>query len=129
MFSAIYHTVGIAMGSRGGGAVGNRLGINGVWGNMGVAAAPLLTAFLCVGFGWRTAFLVPGLLSMAVGVLWLLHCRSTAGRAATAAGLVARQVNSQPAAQWKRVRATVSFATAVGALIFNSTQTGRATSR
>src|SRR3546814_1884480 len=87
---------------------------------MGVAAAPLLTAFLCEGFGWRTAFLVPGLLSMAVGVLWILHCRSTAGRAATAAGIVARKVNSQPAAQWKRVLAIVFFATAVGGFIFRS---------
>src|SRR3546814_12710166 len=90
---------------------------------MGVAAAPLLTAFLCEGFGWRTAFLVPGLLSMAVGVLWILHCRSTAGRAATAAGIVARKVHSQPAAQWKRVLALVFFATAVGGFIFNSPTT------
>src|SRR3546814_11785350 len=103
MFAAIYHPVGIAMVSQGGGAVGKRLRINGVWGNMRVAAGPLLTAFLCQGFGWRTAFLVPGLLSMAVGVLWILHCRRTAGRAASAAGIVARTLHSQPPARWRRV--------------------------
>jgi len=121
VFAAIYHPVGIAMVSQGGGAVGRRLGVNGVWGNMGVAAAPLLTAFLCEAFGWRTAFMVPGLLSMAVGVLWVLHCRSSAGRAATAAGTAARKASIQPNPQWKRVLAIVFFATAVGGFIFNAT--------
>ena len=36
--------------------VGFRLGINGVWGNMGVAAAPVLTGFLIVYSDWRTGF-------------------------------------------------------------------------
>ncbi|PPR69472.1 MAG: hypothetical protein CFH02_00516, partial [Alphaproteobacteria bacterium MarineAlpha3_Bin1] len=39
-FAAIYHPIGIAMVVEGGGNVGWRLGSNGVWGNMGVAAAP-----------------------------------------------------------------------------------------
>lgn len=121
VFAAIYHPVGIAMVSQGGGAVGKRLGINGVWGNMGVAAAPLLTAFLCESLGWRAAFVVPGLLSMAVGVLWLVHCRSSAGRAATAAGAAARKAQVQPNPQWKRVLVIVFFATALGGFIFNAT--------
>lgn len=121
VFAAIYHPVGIAMVSQGGGAVGRRLGINGVWGNMGVAAAPLLTAFLCEVYGWRTAFVVPGLLSVAIGGLWILHCRSGAGLAATAAGTAARKASTQPSAQWKRILAIVFFATAVGGFIFNST--------
>ena len=46
MFAAIYHPVGIAMVIEGGGKIGWRLGTNGVWGNMGVAGAPLVTGFL-----------------------------------------------------------------------------------
>ena len=40
MFAAIYHPVGLAMVSQGGGEVGRRLGVNGVWGNMGVVPCP-----------------------------------------------------------------------------------------
>jgi MFS family permease len=59
MFAAIYHPVGIAMVSQGGGAVGKRLGVNGVWGNMGVAASALTAGALADAFGWRAAFLSP----------------------------------------------------------------------
>ncbi|MEQ9332946.1 MFS transporter [Thalassobaculum sp.] len=121
VFAAIYHPVGIAMVSQGGGTVGRRLGVNGVWGNMGVAAAPLLAAFLCNAYGWRTAFVVPGLLSMAIGGFWVLHCRSVAGRAATEAGTAARKAKALPSDQWKRILAIVFFATAVGGFIFNAT--------
>ncbi len=121
VFAAIYHPVGIAMVSQGGGAVGRRLGINGVWGNMGVAAAPLLAAFLCEAYGWRTAFVVPGLISVAIGGFWILHCRSAAGLAPTAAGTAARKAGARPSAQWKRILAIVFFATAVGGFIFNAT--------
>ena len=38
IFASIYHPVGIAMVIEGGGKVGWRLGVNGLWGNMGVAA-------------------------------------------------------------------------------------------
>jgi len=121
VFAAIYHPVGIAMVSQGGGAVGRRLGINGVWGNMGVAAAPLLAAFLCEAYGWRAAFIVPGLASMVIGGFWILHCRSNAGLAATAAGVAARKTNAQPSVHWKRVLAIVFFATAIGGFVFNAT--------
>ncbi|NQW09090.1 MAG: MFS transporter [Alphaproteobacteria bacterium] len=121
MFAAIYHPVGIAMVSHGGGMVGKRLGINGVWGNMGVAAAPLLAASLCEQFGWRVAFVVPGLVAMAIGMLWVLHCRSVTGQAATDAGIAARKAGAAPSDEWKRILAVVFIATAIGGFIFNAT--------
>lgn len=121
MFAAIYHPVGIAMVSQGGGTVGKRLGINGVWGNMGVAAAPLLAAPLSEQFGWRAAFIVPGLICVGIGVLWILHCRSAAGRAATDAGVAARKSGAAPSVEWKRVLVVVFIATAIGGFIFNAT--------
>ena len=43
VFAAIYHPVGIAMLIKNNHKIGFRLGVNGVFGNMGVAAAPLIT--------------------------------------------------------------------------------------
>ncbi len=72
LFSAIYHPIGTAMLVEGAGASpGRALGTNGVFGNIGVASAPLVTAFLAGAFGWRIAFVVPGLACLAVAVLWL----------------------------------------------------------
>ena len=41
LFASIYHPVGIPMVVQGQDKVGKLLGINGVWGNMGIAAAAL----------------------------------------------------------------------------------------
>ena len=60
VFAAIYHPVGIAMVIEGEGNVGWRLGLNGVWGNMGVAGAPLVTGFILAEYDWRLAFIIPG---------------------------------------------------------------------
>ena len=68
-FAAIFHPVGIAMLIRNTDIVGFRLGINGVWGNMGVAAAPVLTGFLIVYSDWRTGFLVPAIICLVFGVI------------------------------------------------------------
>lgn len=125
MFAAIYHPVGIAMVSQGaaaaGGKVGRRLGVNGVWGNMGVAASALVAGALADLAGWRSAFVVPGVLAVAIGVLWLVHCRSAAGQAATHAGTAARKAGAQPSVDWKTVLAVVFVATAFGGFIFNAT--------
>lgn len=71
-FSAIYHPIGTAMLVEAAGErVGRSVGINGVFGNLGVATAPVVTAFVAAGMGWRWAFLVPGVLCMLVGLVYL----------------------------------------------------------
>ena len=72
LFIAIYHPVGTALlveaaGSR----PGRAIGVNGVCGNVGVALAPMLTALLAAQAGWRAAFLVPGGICIALGMVWL----------------------------------------------------------
>ena len=52
-----------------------RLAVNGVWGNLGVASAALITGYLIDNGGWRMAFIVPGVLSVAVGVAYWLARR------------------------------------------------------
>ena len=73
MFAAIYHPVGLAMIARGGQQMGLDIAFNGVWGNMGVACAALLTDFLIDQTGWRTAFWLPGLISVLFGLAYLVN--------------------------------------------------------
>ncbi|NBT71827.1 MAG: MFS transporter [Betaproteobacteria bacterium] len=49
---------------------GVTIGINGLAGNLGIAFAALSTGLLVKYFGWRMAFVVPGLLSIAAGFLF-----------------------------------------------------------
>jgi len=66
--AAIYHPVGIALLAEEAEQTGRAIGVNGVWGNLGVAAAPLGAALLAEGLGWRWAFAVPAALALATGV-------------------------------------------------------------
>jgi len=71
MFAAIYHPVGTAMLIEQATLRGRSLAFNGVCGNLGAALAAGLTAALVAGFGWRAAFLVPGVLCLGTAVLYL----------------------------------------------------------
>ncbi len=75
LFAAIYHPIGLAMVAEEADPVGRALGVNGVWGNLGVAAAPLVAGALSVAWGWRAAFAVPGLVALATGLAFLLLLR------------------------------------------------------
>ncbi len=75
IFSAIYHPIGSAMLVTHASRLGRDLGWNGVWGNLGAAAASGLTALIAVTLGWRLAFLLPALVCAVVGVafLWMVR--------------------------------------------------------
>ena len=69
-FAAIYHPVGIPMLIQGVQRPGWLIGVNGLAGNLGVASAALVTGFLVKYLGWRMAFLLPGIVSLACGLLF-----------------------------------------------------------
>jgi len=71
LFASIYHPVGTAMLVAGSTKLGRAIGINGVWGNMGLAAAALGTGALTQWFGWRAAFVVPGIAGLVLGLVFL----------------------------------------------------------
>ncbi len=71
VFAAIYHPVGTAMLVAHAERTGREIGVNGVWGNMGVACSALVTGALSQWFGWRWAFAVPGAVSIAAGIAFL----------------------------------------------------------
>ncbi|HXY89904.1 MAG TPA: MFS transporter, partial [Xanthobacteraceae bacterium] len=62
IFAAIYHPVGVTVLLANAQDRGRTLATNGVFGNLGVALAPGITAFVTSLFGWRMAFALPALL-------------------------------------------------------------------
>ena len=71
IFAAIYHPVGMAMLIEASGAKGRTLAFNGVCGNLGVSLAAGISAALATWLGWRAAFLVPAVICIATGFIYL----------------------------------------------------------
>lgn len=116
-FSAIYHPIGTAMlVDAAGDRVGRAMGVNGVFGNLGVAAAPVVTAFLAASLGWRWAFILPGLLCMACGLLYLREGRADIAQA-KAAGRPFPQI---PQAVVRRAVVVLLCLAMVSGFVFNA---------
>ena len=129
MFAAIYHPVGLAMIARGGQQMGRDIAFNGVWGNMGVGCAALLTGFLIDQTGWRTAFWLPGLISLFFGLAYLVSYwerlplkNVVTASVAKPSSKNTRQISSD---EWRAmlIRATgiIFFTTAVAGIVFQGT--------
>lgn len=119
-FAAIYHPVGIPMLVQRAARPGLTIGINGLAGNLGIAAAALLTGFLVKHFGWRAAFVVPGVVSFLCGIAFL----AVAPREEMAPARRPQTGPVLPRAVLARVF-TVMTATAVtGSVIFQFTTNG-----
>lgn len=72
LFSGIYHPAGLGFISRGISRVSMAMGYNGVAGNAGLAAAPILTGLINHFFGIRAAYLFLGGLNFLGAALMLL---------------------------------------------------------
>ena len=125
MFAAIYHPVGLAIVTERWKNTGMRIAVNGVWGNLGVAGAALLSGFLIDLAGWRTAFIVPGVISILVGLAYaaLRWPQINAPRPVFAKGWggAAAVLSPETVAMLKRVSIIVFLTTSVSSLIFQST--------
>ena len=115
LFGSIYHPIGNAMLVTTREGMGRTLGVNGLWGNMGLASAALLAGGLMQVWGWRAAFLVPGALIVAVGIAYALLVRDPgpASPAPARHGIATR-------ADMVRLFAVLMASTAIGGLIFNA---------
>jgi len=125
IFAAIYHPVGLSMIVRGLKKTGVPIAVNGIFGNMGVATAALITGLFVDNAGWQSAFFVPGILSIMVGLLYLWFVvygekpdNETKQTASSDKQTVAADT---PKNYLIRVFAVIFFTTAVGGLIFQST--------
>jgi MFS family permease len=118
LFAAIYHPVGIAMLVANRGAdLGRTLGVNGVYGNTGLAFAALLSGALADFAGWRWAFIVPGVVCIGCGIGFLGASRGVE----IARGAVKKAAARVPRALLARVFVIVAIASACGSIIFNAT--------
>ena len=73
VFASIYHPVGLALIAKGEKKMGLDIAINGVWGNMGVGFAAFITGLMIDQTGWRSAFWLPGIFSVCIGMLYFFH--------------------------------------------------------
>ena len=76
IFASIYHPVGLALIAKGGNRMGSDIAINGVWGNMGVGFAAFISGLMIDHTGWRSAFWLPGGVSIGIGFLYFVDQRS-----------------------------------------------------
>ncbi len=126
-FASIYHPVGLAMVVHGRKKTGVPLAINGVYGNLGVAAAALLTGALMDAGGWRSAFVLPGAVSIGLGAAYAVFVRGARGSrnalpgGAAAAAEPAEAASSINRATFVRVLSVIVFTAALGGLIYQST--------
>jgi MFS family permease len=125
MFAAIYHPVGLAIVTSKWRDTGMRIATNGVWGNLGVAGAALITGVLIDHGGWRMAFILPGLFSIAmgftfIGLRWSSILREHSARMAVA-GEPEKTASPSYRALVIRVSAIVFMTTAVSSIIFQAT--------
>ena len=117
VFAAIYHPVGIAMLVAKPENMGRALGWNGLWGNLGLAFAAIISGALMDLYGWRAAFFVPGVLSIATGVGFLMMVRDP-GQAPKKAKSLGLHIDRPT---MLRIFAILLVATACGGVIFNAT--------
>ncbi len=76
LFASIYHPVGIPwLLRKAGEKKGFAIGVNGFFGAVGVAIAPVMAVVCIEAVDWRAAFYIPGGLITACGVLQLLLVR------------------------------------------------------
>jgi MFS family permease len=122
VFAAIYHPVGLAIVVEKWKNTGMRLAVNGVWGNLGVASAALMTGYLIDHGGWRIAFVIPGVISIAVGLAYTASrwpeimnppVRAKAGETA--------KLTPEARRMLVRISTIVFLTTAVSSIIFQST--------
>lgn len=120
-FASIYHPVGIPMLVQRSEKPGAAIGVNGLSGNLGIAAAAIVTGILVEHAGWRAAFVVPGVACFVVGALfWWRAPRETEPPAQR----MRKTAPTLAPGQLTRVLLVMTLASASGGLIFNLTTNG-----
>lgn len=76
LFASIYHPVGIPWLVRNAVARGKALGFNGIFGSAGVAVGSFATGLLIDLAGWRVAFMLPGMVAIATGIVFAFLARA-----------------------------------------------------
>jgi MFS family permease len=120
VFASIYHPVGIPMLVQHSKNPGFTIGVNGLFGNLGIAVAAILTGFLVKHAGWRAAFIVPGVLALLCGVLFL----ALVPKEDMAPARRPKKSVDLPRSLMARVLMVMTLAAVSSSLIFNFTTNG-----
>lgn len=118
LFAAIYHPVATALIVQATDRPGRALGVNGVFGNLGVALAPVATGGLIALAGWRAAFIVPGIVAIVTGLVFAWYARGFAGRPIHDGGRISTCLSGRVRT---RVLAVVALSAVFGGVVFNAT--------
>ncbi|HEY7460105.1 MAG TPA: MFS transporter [Xanthobacteraceae bacterium] len=116
IFAAIYHPVGIPVLILNARDRGRDLATNGVFGNLGVAFAPGITAAVAATVGWRASFILPAIVSAAIGIAYLSTTSERRDKGARQAKGAEVPLAFYVAAAMFGAFAVISFA---GGLVFN----------
>lgn len=118
LFASIYHPVGIPWLVKHAPNRGRALGVNGVFGSAGTAAAALCAGALASWWGWRAAFIAPGVFCLATGVVFVVVCRlGLFGRAVA----VVRDETPAPAREVRRVFIVLAVTVLCSGMIYQVT--------
>jgi MFS family permease len=122
VFASIYHPVGIPMLVQNVPNPGEVIGVNGLAGNLGIAVAAVVTGFLVKWIGWRAAFVVPGIIAIACGIVFALVCPKEKHAPSQGKGGKAKVVLTP--AMLVRAFAVMTAAAATSSILFNFTTNG-----
>lgn len=78
LFGSIYHSVGIGWVIRTASRQGHAMGVNGLYGSVGLALYGIFPAALISLHSWRAAFIVPGLICLGLAAALWWHWRTGA---------------------------------------------------
>jgi len=130
MFAAIYHPVGLTLVVEGAKRTGMALALNGIWGNLGVGGAALLTGLMIDSAGWRSAFFWPGIISLVLGaayimLMWpeIVHLPKQKRAAARAAPTTQKWKTYLPQTDreiYLRITLIILFTAGISAFVFQS---------
>ncbi len=130
LFGAIYHPVGLAWVTQAAplAARGRVMGLVGIAGSLGVAAAALVAGGLAALFGWRVALILPGAITLATGVVLAVAIAqgrlAGVGHVTTATGhRVAPEEDPSPERTPRVVMAVLFVTLACGSILFNAFST------
>lgn len=116
LFASIYHPVGTAMIVSYADKLGREMGINGVWGNFGVASSALVTGVIGQYLGWRWAFFLPGIATLIAGALF---ARAVAHEDRSGSKLAAAQSRVAKSDMWRVILSLLVVVIAIS-ITFNA---------
>ena len=76
LFCAIYHPAGISWVVNTSTETGQALGFNNIFGGVGIGLGAFFAGVLIEQFNWQAAFMLPGLISLVVGLSLTYHLKS-----------------------------------------------------